>query len=145
MSLFLKRVSSLGQNFFACLPAGRPLQCLKSQWGSIKEGRGRKPRGPCIFWEKCQGGCVDIDTIFKNPDTYWGRIFWQALQFNCSSPKPVMGKTLAFPWHSQPIYVWIFQHGVEFGVKLFHLPAANSRHGGLCGAWKARGWLLQGG
>ena len=22
----------------------------------------------CIFWEKCQGGCVDINTIFKNPD-----------------------------------------------------------------------------
>ena len=48
----------------------------------------------CIFWEKCQGGRVDINTIFKNPDFYGGRMFWQALQFSCCSLKPVMGRTL---------------------------------------------------
>ena len=49
-----------------------------------------------IFWEKCQGGSVDIYTIFKNQHTYWARIFWQALQFSCCSPETVMGKTLSW-------------------------------------------------
>ena len=37
------------------------------------------------------------------------------------------------------IYVWIFENGVEFEVKLFCLPASDSRQGGLCGALKGRG------
>ena len=28
-----------------------------------------------IFWEKCQGGSVDVNTIFKNPDIYWASMF----------------------------------------------------------------------
>ena len=34
MSGFFKTVSSLRQNFFACLPAIRPLRCLKRQGGA---------------------------------------------------------------------------------------------------------------
>ena len=49
MSGFFKTVSSLGQNFFACLPAiaGREALAVleKAGGGSVKEGRGRKPRG----------------------------------------------------------------------------------------------------
>ena len=38
MSGFFKTVSTLRENFFAYLPA-------KSRGASVKEGRGRKPRG----------------------------------------------------------------------------------------------------
>ena len=37
------------------------------------------------------------------------------------------------------IYVWIFENGVDFGPKLFRLPAGDSREGGPCGAPKVRG------
>ena len=60
-------------------------------------------------------------------------MFCQALQFNCCSPESVMGETCckleAFPWHCWPIYVWIFQNGVEFEAKLFRLPVGDSRQG----------------
>ena len=49
MSGFFKTVSSLRQNFFACLPAiaGREAFAVleKAGGGSVKEGRGKKPRG----------------------------------------------------------------------------------------------------
>ena len=41
MSGFFKTVSSLRQNFFACLPA----MLEKAGGDSVKEGRGRRPRG----------------------------------------------------------------------------------------------------
>ena len=37
------------------------------------------------------------------------------------------------------IYVWIFENGVDFGPKLFRLPAGDSRQGGPYGAPKVRG------
>ena len=61
------------------------------------------------------------------PNQSWGRI-WAS---SC--------KLAAFPWHSRPRDVWIFQNGVEFEAKLFYLPAGDSQQGGLCGAWKGRG------
>ena len=45
MSGFFKTVSSLRQNFFACLPAMR-LRCLKSQGGFRQRGLGQKEHGP---------------------------------------------------------------------------------------------------
>ena len=50
MSGFFKMGSSLRQNFFACLPAtaGREAFAVLEKaggGGSVKEGRGRKPRG----------------------------------------------------------------------------------------------------
>jgi hypothetical protein len=33
-------------------------------------------KSPCIFLEKCQGGCVEISTVFINPDIYWGKMTW---------------------------------------------------------------------
>ena len=39
----------------------------------------------------------------------------------------------------QLIYVWIFENSVDFGTKLFFLPASNGWQGGLYSAWKARG------
>ena len=50
MSGFFKTVSSLRQNFFACLPAiaGREASAVLEKaggGGSVKEDRGRKPRG----------------------------------------------------------------------------------------------------
>ena len=64
----------------------------------------------CILWEKCQGGCVDINTIFKIQTCIGEECFGRPFQFSCCSPKPVMGKTLSwqlleeFPWHSRPMY-----------------------------------------
>ena len=37
------------------------------------------------------------------------------------------------------MYVWIFENGVDFGPKLFRLPAGDSRQSGPCGAPKVRG------
>ena len=37
------------------------------------------------------------------------------------------------------IYVWIFENSVDFGPKLFCLPAGDSRQAGPCGALKVRG------
>ena len=113
MSGFLKTVSSLRQNFFACLPAGREAFAVLEKAG----GTGRKPRslatscyhgGPQALSsgaqggsqrkkvEKCHLGSADINIILKNPDIYWARMFWQALQFSCCSPEPVMVKTLSW-------------------------------------------------
>ena len=50
----------------------------------------------CILWEKCQGGCVDINTIFKIQTCIGEECFGRPFQFSCCSPKPVMGKTLSW-------------------------------------------------
>ena len=50
----------------------------------------------CILWEKCPGGCVDINTIFKIQTYIGAECFGRPFQFGCCSPKPVMGKTLSW-------------------------------------------------
>ena len=47
-------------------------------------------------------------------------------------------------WSITHTYVWIFENGVEFGAKVFRLPAGDSLQGGLYAAWKARGGFRQG-
>ena len=62
---------SLGQTYPAGLAAktqpvrhkqGRLIGCVLADCLWLIQGKIL-----CILWEHCQGGCVDIDTIFKNP------------------------------------------------------------------------------
>ena len=62
MSGFLRTVSTLGQNIFACL-AERPLQCSKSEGGgggggSVMEGSGRKLRCLATSWYQGKGPAI---------------------------------------------------------------------------------------
>ena len=58
------------------------------------------------FLGKHQGGFVDVSAIFKNSDMYWGRMFWEALQFRSSSlkPVPVMENTLTWQVQAKGIF-----------------------------------------
>ena len=62
MSGFLRTVSTLGQNFFACLPAiaGREALAVlqKSGGGSVKEGRGRKLSCLATSWYQGKGPAI---------------------------------------------------------------------------------------
>ena len=83
------------------------------------------------FWEKCHRVVVLTLTPFSKIQTYTGaECFDRPSSLAAVAPNQSWGRLWAgscklegFPWHSQPIHVWIFENGVEFGAKRFRQPA----------------------
>ena len=82
------------------------------------------PQG-IIIGTECFGRPYSLAAVA--PDRWWTTLWGSSCKLEAS------------PWHSRPIYVWIFENGVDFGPKHFRLPAGDSRQGGPCGAPKVRG------